>query len=295
VQVGVYVRPVTSVQLFNITPLYDEFMTNGYYRYISGTYTTVREAITAKNEIVVRGVSDAFVVIYYNGRKISMVQAKEIEAGNTATINYVNNIVPIQPNNTKINQATTNTNKSLKPIVKSDTASMQNKTNINSITTNKTTSNTNKTTVPIVKSDTADKQNKTNVNSITTNKTTSSTNKTMVPVVKSDTFAKQNLNNVTDINNTKTKADSINASNDTTSTIQNYYIIANSYPSEQDAMDAVRVLNLKGFNDAGVVSENNEGNYLVYYKAFNSSTEALSVLSVIKRLVNPSAWLYEKK
>ncbi|MFH0864728.1 MAG: hypothetical protein V1904_00935 [Bacteroidota bacterium] len=107
VQVGVYVKPVTSAQLFNITPLYDEIMANGYYRYLSGTYTNIQQAVTAKNTIVTKGVTDAFVVVYYNGKKITFAEAKTLQAGN-ANIAIANNNTTV--NNTTTNTTTTTTN-----------------------------------------------------------------------------------------------------------------------------------------------------------------------------------------
>ncbi len=82
VQVGVYARPVTSSQLFGISPLYDEIMTNGMYRYTFGKYSDLNSAVASKNIIVTKGITDAFVVAYYNGKKITMAEAKEILAAN---------------------------------------------------------------------------------------------------------------------------------------------------------------------------------------------------------------------
>lgn len=90
VQVGVYGRPRTSAQLFNITPLYDEVMANGYYRYLSGIYSSLKDAVTAKNTIVVRGVKDAFVVVYYNGNKITMAEAKTLLTENVTLAGLTN-------------------------------------------------------------------------------------------------------------------------------------------------------------------------------------------------------------
>lgn len=112
VQVGVYARPITSAQLFEISPLYDEIMANGYYRYVSGTYNTIQDAVTAKNTIVTKGVTDAFVVVYYNGKKISLAEAKTLAASNTTQTIAANNTT-VNSNNTPTNTTTTSENKNI--------------------------------------------------------------------------------------------------------------------------------------------------------------------------------------
>ncbi|MDD5571181.1 MAG: hypothetical protein PHD97_08500 [Bacteroidales bacterium] len=79
VQVGVYARKITSEKLFNIAPLYFDITARGYYRYITETYTNVRDAINAKNRIVARGVTDAFVVAFNNGKQITINEARRME------------------------------------------------------------------------------------------------------------------------------------------------------------------------------------------------------------------------
>lgn len=113
VQVGVYVRPVTSEQLFNITPLYDEIMANGYYKYLSGTYGSLQDAVAAKNSIVQKGVKDAFVVVYNNGKKITLAEAKSLLEGNAVIANTSetgNNTAIEKNNSTTQNSNTEKTN-----------------------------------------------------------------------------------------------------------------------------------------------------------------------------------------
>jgi hypothetical protein len=80
VQVGVYSKPVKAGQLFNITPLYYELNQKGQFRYTSGIFNDVKEAVKAKDIIVQIGVSDAFVSAYINGKRIPMEQAAAMEA-----------------------------------------------------------------------------------------------------------------------------------------------------------------------------------------------------------------------
>jgi hypothetical protein len=86
VQVGVYSKPVKAGQLYNITPLYYELNQKGQYRYTSGIFNEVKEAVKAKDVIVQIGVSDAFVSAYINGKRIPMEQAAALEAQQGKTV-----------------------------------------------------------------------------------------------------------------------------------------------------------------------------------------------------------------
>ncbi len=81
VQVGVYSRPVSSSQLFNVAPLFSERMSNGLIKYTTGLYNDLNKANIAKNAIVNIGIRDAFVSAYNNGKRTPMEEAKKLEAG----------------------------------------------------------------------------------------------------------------------------------------------------------------------------------------------------------------------
>lgn len=76
VQVGVYSKPVSTTQLFNISPLNSEQIAGGQIRYTSGMFPSVELAQTQKQYVVNAGVSDAFITAYFNGNRISVAQAR---------------------------------------------------------------------------------------------------------------------------------------------------------------------------------------------------------------------------
>jgi len=119
VQVGVYGTQIAPAILNPLKPLNTEVTPKGYYRFLSGLYNYFNPADEAKNEIARTLVPDAFVVAYYKGARIGLVQARELEKTvppmKFATGNVTEN---------KITPATDNTPPPIipvKPPVKTDT------------------------------------------------------------------------------------------------------------------------------------------------------------------------------
>ncbi|GAB4377404.1 MAG: hypothetical protein Kow0075_05850 [Salibacteraceae bacterium] len=81
VQVGVFSKPVTGKELFNITPLMQESLPNGLYRYTTGVYTDEAKATQARDEIRALGITDAFVTAYKNGIRITVEEAMQELSG----------------------------------------------------------------------------------------------------------------------------------------------------------------------------------------------------------------------
>ena len=76
VQVGVYTNPVSSEALNNIEPLNTERLANGTIRYTSGQFANLSEASIRKDQIRGRGVQDAFVTAYINGKRVAVSEAR---------------------------------------------------------------------------------------------------------------------------------------------------------------------------------------------------------------------------
>ena len=85
VQVGVYSKPVTSAEIYNITPLNQENLPNGTYRYTTGVYKDEATATQAKDEVVSLGISDAFVTAYKTGARTTVETAREELGGSAST------------------------------------------------------------------------------------------------------------------------------------------------------------------------------------------------------------------
>ena len=86
IQVGVYSKPVSSGQLNNVSPLNSERLAGGLIRYTSGVFKTLAEANTAKDRIRSLGITDAFVVAYNGGQKITVASANDLLSSNTAPV-----------------------------------------------------------------------------------------------------------------------------------------------------------------------------------------------------------------
>lgn len=86
VQVGVYSNPVAQSDLNNISPLNSEQTANGYIRYTSGMFPSVKFAQDHRQIVVNAGVADAFVTAYNNGRRITVSEARSILARDGAAV-----------------------------------------------------------------------------------------------------------------------------------------------------------------------------------------------------------------
>jgi hypothetical protein len=77
VQVGAFNRKIRGNELSQIREL-DFYESKGLYRYSSGKFETIDAARVRRSEVIENGVADAFVVVYYNGKRITMQKAREL-------------------------------------------------------------------------------------------------------------------------------------------------------------------------------------------------------------------------
>ena len=119
VQVGAFKSKLPNNAFKGLSPLNGETTPNGYYRYTAGNFNRLENANAVKNDLRGLGYSDAVVVVYFNGRRISLIEALDImnkegkvvdpnapqSAGITSNIN-----VPVAPANSIVQEAVIVTN-----------------------------------------------------------------------------------------------------------------------------------------------------------------------------------------
>lgn len=78
VQLGVYNRPVSMETLKNMTPLITKRLPNGQIRYSAGVYVSIEEAMPKREQAFAKGITDAYITVYYDGERISLAEAEKL-------------------------------------------------------------------------------------------------------------------------------------------------------------------------------------------------------------------------
>ncbi len=72
VQIGVFRKQVSLKQLLNLSPIFYEVLSDSTTKYIAGKYDLLKEAKIARNRIMTKGITDAYVVAYKDGKEIKV-------------------------------------------------------------------------------------------------------------------------------------------------------------------------------------------------------------------------------
>jgi hypothetical protein len=80
VQVGVYLKPTDLGEKYGLKDIYTQTGEGGSIKYCYGKFSSYKEAANSKLIPVQKGITDAFVTAYYNGKRITIAQAKTIES-----------------------------------------------------------------------------------------------------------------------------------------------------------------------------------------------------------------------
>ncbi len=103
VQVGVYSKPVSLDKLYGIQPLNSELTASKKIRYTTGIYTKFPPADSRKSEARGAGIKDAFVTAYFNGKKITLEEARQLIDKYGETIFADPNNLSVNGNNVVVN------------------------------------------------------------------------------------------------------------------------------------------------------------------------------------------------
>jgi len=78
VQVGVFNRPVSAEEVFNLPNVMTFRLPNGQIRYNTGMFDSAEDAVPRQNFARQSGVQGAFIVAYYKGERISIGNARRL-------------------------------------------------------------------------------------------------------------------------------------------------------------------------------------------------------------------------
>lgn len=91
VQVGVYNKPLTSQAQLGLPELIEARTQKGQYRYASGKFADLKQAKVRQQQAVAKGINDAFIVAYYQGKRIDLAQAKALSDAGIAFESFEQN------------------------------------------------------------------------------------------------------------------------------------------------------------------------------------------------------------
>jgi hypothetical protein len=79
VQLGAFMKPLNPGGFNNISDIMYEVIGNNFVRIMSGQYTNEADCIKTLAELSAKGFNDAFISAYYNGRKVTLDEAKQLK------------------------------------------------------------------------------------------------------------------------------------------------------------------------------------------------------------------------
>ena len=106
VQIGAFKMLIKNNSFSGLSPINAEKTGNGYYRYTAGNYSEYNTANNVKNELRKIGYRDAYVVCYYNGKRVSRSESLSISKTNENTdivANQTSSLIVNTPELNKIN------------------------------------------------------------------------------------------------------------------------------------------------------------------------------------------------
>ena len=107
VQVGAFNRKIRGSELSQIEEL-NYYRSSGLYRYSSGKFDSIEKARDRQKAVVSLGISDAFIVAYYNGERISIQKSRNLISENGNAILFDKEIQSVLNGSIQDNESTEN-------------------------------------------------------------------------------------------------------------------------------------------------------------------------------------------
>jgi hypothetical protein len=79
VQIGAFMKPLNPNAFNNINDIMYELIGNNFVRITSGQFNNEADCIKTLTELSARGFEDAFISAYYNGRKVTLDEARQLK------------------------------------------------------------------------------------------------------------------------------------------------------------------------------------------------------------------------
>jgi len=83
VQIGAFANPIPTDLFSEFNPLSGEKLNNGITRYLAGYFNNSKRVVEARDQIKALGYADAFAVAYCDGKRITLAEARILEANGT--------------------------------------------------------------------------------------------------------------------------------------------------------------------------------------------------------------------
>jgi hypothetical protein len=83
VQIGAFAKPIAADRFSEFNPVSGEKLNNGVTRYLAGYFNNSKRVVEARDQIKALGYADAFAVAYCDGKRITLAEARVMEANGT--------------------------------------------------------------------------------------------------------------------------------------------------------------------------------------------------------------------
>ncbi len=114
VQIGAFAKPIPQDLFKEFNPISGEKLNNGVTRYMAGYFNNSKKVVEVRDQIKGLGYADAFAVAYCDGKRISLAEAKILEANGECVAKGENELILEMATNTAISMGLEDTLRKIK-------------------------------------------------------------------------------------------------------------------------------------------------------------------------------------